>query len=72
MSSGSSNVQQPAAYSVTSFCEAHTISRALLYKLWKEGKGPHFAKVGRRVLISQTDATAWLERMKTTEQGGAR
>ena len=46
-------------YSVNSFCESHQISRALLYKLWKEGKGPRQFKLGKRTLITREAAAEW-------------
>lgn len=46
-------------FSVREFCQAHRISRALFYRLAKEGKAPKTAKVGRRTLISQEAAAEW-------------
>ena len=51
----------PGAFSVARFCEAYQISRALFYKLLKEGRGPAIMKVGRRTLISRSAATEWQE-----------
>lgn len=52
------------AYSVTAFCQRHSISRALYYKLAKEGKAPKTIKLGRRTLISQESALEWRQRMQ--------
>lgn len=52
------------AYDVASFCRAHCISRAHLYKLLKDGRGPKIMKVGRRTLISAEAARAWREAME--------
>ena len=45
--------------SVAEFCRSHSISRALFYKLHKQGKAPRICKVGARSLISADDAAAW-------------
>ena len=34
------------SYSVDGFAEAEDISRSMVYKLWKQGKGPRFYMVG--------------------------
>ena len=54
----------PPTYSVNAFCEAHHISRAYLYRLWNEGRGPRRTKIGRRTLISRESAAAWRRRME--------
>ena len=56
-------VHDPAAYSPAEFAAAHGISRATLYKLWAEGRGPRRAKVGRRTLIPGEAAAEWRERL---------
>jgi predicted DNA-binding transcriptional regulator AlpA len=48
-----------AAYSITDFCEAHSISRTTFYLLQKEGKAPRVMSVGNRRLISQEAAADW-------------
>lgn len=45
--------------SVPEFCNSHGISRAMFYKLAKEGKAPKVTKVGRRTLISTKAAAEW-------------
>jgi predicted DNA-binding transcriptional regulator AlpA len=52
------------AFDVEQFCRCHNISRALLYKLWKEGKGPRIMKLGRRTLISREACVEWRARME--------
>lgn len=54
----------PAAYTVSSFCEEHHISRSYLYRLWSEGRGPRRTKLGRRTLISGEAAAAWRRQME--------
>lgn len=53
-----------AAYGVVEFAEAHGMSRAHLYNLWKDGLGPTAMRVGRRTLISRESAEAWRRRME--------
>jgi len=73
MASPTPEMQQPAAYRIAAFCKAYSVSRAFLYRLWDEGRGPRYAKIGRRVLIGHADATEWFEHMgEATEQGGER
>jgi hypothetical protein len=52
------------AQTVAQFCASNEISRAMLYKLWKEKLGPRFFRVGRKVLISRESAKEWRERME--------
>jgi hypothetical protein len=62
-------VHQPtAAFTVNEFCSAHRISRALLYILLKQGRGPAVMKAGRRTLISSEAAEAWRRRMEVGAQ----
>lgn len=60
----SSGPLDPVTYTVSSFCEAHGISRSYLYRLWSEGRGPVRTKIGRRTLISGEAAAAWRRRMQ--------
>ena len=53
-----------AAAGVSEFCEQHGISRAMLYGLWRAGKGPVFFKAGKRTLISREAAEDWRRRME--------
>ena len=64
MKSSSASPLDPAAYTVSSFCEAHNISRSYLYWLWAEGQGPRRTKLGRRTLISGEAAAEWRRRME--------
>lgn len=54
------------AYDIPGFCQAHHISRAFLYKLWKEGRGPRIIKIGRRTLISREAAAEWLRSLEAS------
>ena len=52
-----------SVFTVEEFCEAHRISRSMLYQLWGEGIGPRRMAVGAKVLISIEAAADWrLER----------
>ena len=57
-------MNQAAAYGVGPFCEAHDISRAYLYKLWSQGKGPIYIQLGRRRLITAEAAAEWRRRWR--------
>jgi len=53
--------QQPyGADDIDTFCLNHKISRAFLYKLWQQGKGPAKIKLGRRTLITRAAASEWI------------
>ena len=57
-------------YDVPTFCARHRISRAMFYKLVKEGLGPQLMKVGARTLVSREAGTAWRQRMGSTAEEG--
>jgi predicted DNA-binding transcriptional regulator AlpA len=59
------------AFDVPTFCAAHGISRAHLYDLWDEGRGPARMRVGRMVLISREAAEAWRREIERTSGGEA-
>jgi len=46
-------------FTIKQFCESHGFSRASLYNLWNEGRGPKTVRVGRRVMITAEAAAAW-------------
>jgi excisionase family DNA binding protein len=54
--------------SVSEFCQQSGISRALFYKLVREGNGPRIMKVGRRTLISGQAAEEWQRAMEVPRQ----
>jgi predicted DNA-binding transcriptional regulator AlpA len=54
-----SPLMQKLAFSVSEFCEAHSISRSLFYKLLSNGKGPRLSRVGNRRLVTAEDAAEW-------------
>jgi hypothetical protein len=50
---------EPAAYSVESFCRAHSLSKSKLYAMLRSGEGPRLMKCGTRTLISVEAARDW-------------
>jgi hypothetical protein len=48
-----------AAYTVDEFCDAHRLSRAMLYKSWNAGIGPRFLLIGSKRVISFEAAADW-------------
>jgi hypothetical protein len=59
--------------SIPEFLDEHRISRSLLYRLIKEGRGPRITKIAGRTLISAEAAADWRALMeRETEQATAR
>jgi hypothetical protein len=52
--------EQNRSFSIDEWCAHRSISRGLLYKLWKQGKGPSWHYVAARRLISAEADAAWL------------
>jgi hypothetical protein len=48
-----------ACFTIAEFCDAHRISRAKLYQLWKAGIGPRVLRVDSKVLITFEAAADW-------------
>jgi hypothetical protein len=61
----------PLAFSVPEFCEAHRISRGLLYLMFRDGRGPRVMKAGRRTLITAEAAADWRRRMEVVSAEAA-
>jgi len=55
----SPRLYEPAAYSIETFCRAHSISRSKLYAMLRVGEGPRLMKCGTRTLISVEAARDW-------------
>lgn len=51
---------EPLAYSAKQFARLCAISLPTLYKIWREGRGPKFKKLGRRRVIERGVGLAWL------------
>ena len=45
---------------VAEWCAHRRVSRSMLYKLWKEGRGPASHYIGTKRLISSEADAAWL------------
>ena len=54
------------ALSVEEFCESFGLSRAFVYRLWKQNEGPPKAKIGSRTVIPRNAAIRWLEANATS------
>jgi hypothetical protein len=52
-------VSTEASYTIDEFCKAERISRAFLYKLWSQGKGPRFYYVNTVRRISHEARLEW-------------
>ena len=52
------------AFSIDEFCSVHGISRAMFYKILKEGGGPRTMRVGSRTLISDEASADWRRQME--------
>jgi len=46
------------------FCTRNCISKALFYKLLKQGAGPQITKIGSRTLIRPEAETDWRNKME--------
>jgi hypothetical protein len=47
------------SYTPDTFAAAESISRAMLYKLWRQGKGPSFYLIGNRRRITEQARREW-------------
>jgi hypothetical protein len=47
-------------YSTREFAHAARISVAMLYKLWREHRGPPYKQIGRRRIIDRDGGLEWL------------
>lgn len=56
------------AFTIQQFCNAHSISRALFYKLIKEGTGPRIAKLGRKRIITRESAAEWRKQIENATE----
>src|SRR5262249_59417603 len=63
------------AYSVETFCQAHSISRTMFYELDRDGEAPDRMHVRGRELISKESAARWRasrEQAARTHKRGSR
>ena len=61
---------QDQSYTVDAFAKAEGICRSMVYKLWKQGKGPRFYMVGTVRRISHQARIDW-QREWETDSGEA-
>jgi hypothetical protein len=61
------NVTGKAGYSIDEFCNAHTISRGMFYKIQAAGKGPRLMSVGTRKIVSFEAAADWRRSCESTD-----
>jgi hypothetical protein len=47
------------SYTVGEFCDAERLSPFMLYKAWKEGRGPRYYMNGRRRIITHRARLEW-------------
>ncbi len=61
------------SYTIKEFCEAEKLSRAMLYRLWAEGRGPRWFLIGTHKRISHDARTEWRQRLEAqaSSEGGA-
>jgi len=59
-----------ASYTIDEFCKAERISRAMLYKLWSQCKGPRFYYVGTVRRISHEARLDWHQQCEGTAKSG--
>ena len=58
------SAESKRAYSISEFCELHSLSRSMFYLLRSKGLAPRAMRVGRRVLISVESAADWRRKME--------
>jgi len=54
------SLNERIAYSPAELCKVAGISLSRLYKCWREGNGPKYARIGARRLISRVEAERWI------------
>jgi predicted DNA-binding transcriptional regulator AlpA len=66
-------MSSPSLMTIPAFAAEHSISRSLLYRLIREGRGPRLTKIARRTLISFESGREWREQMeRETKQPGTK
>ena len=58
---------RPACFTIDEFCDTHRISRAMFYKLLKQGIGPDMIQVGVKRLITVEAAARWRAERETVQ-----
>jgi hypothetical protein len=52
--------ERNGSYTIQEWCEHRRVSRAMLYKLFQQGRGPRTHNVGTKRLISSEADAAWV------------
>ena len=60
------------SYTIDTFCAVEDMSRGMLYKLWKVGKGPRFYYVGSRRHISHEARIEWRQGLEAEAEARGR
>jgi predicted DNA-binding transcriptional regulator AlpA len=71
MDKGQAGAPGRMVLSIADFCAAYAISRAMLYKMFADGRGPRVMRVGSRRLISVEAAEEWRRKMETAPEAAA-
>ena len=58
------------SYTIDEFCKAERISRAMLYKLWSQQKGPRFYYIGSVRRISHEARLEWHWQLEAADKSG--
>jgi len=58
------DVSPVQAFSIQQFCQTHSISPSLFYKLQTLGRGPATMRIGGRTLISVEAAAKWRRKVE--------
>ena len=59
------------AFSIDQFCGRNLLSRGMLYKLWKQGKGPRYLMVGAVRRITAEQERDWHRSLEVRPAGQA-
>jgi hypothetical protein len=59
------------ASTIDQFCADHSISRAMFYRLQKDGKAPRTMRAGSKQLITEEAAAEWRAAMTNAAQSAA-
>jgi len=59
------------SHTIAEFCAVEKLSRSQLYKLWRQGKGPRFYKIGNRPRISPEARLEWRKSLEAEASAAA-
>jgi excisionase family DNA binding protein len=51
-------------YTISETCKKLRCCKATLYTNWREGKGPHFFRMGKKVLISRDALAEYISQLE--------